>query len=146
MAVKKEPINIVYLQYIMERQGWSNKALAEEIGVDKTTLFNWKKGKNQPTTENVNKLAKALRVDRQVLLDDDAAFAQKFLRKIVYETCSQPVVPVEPKVLLQILKALGILDTSEKLIVQMEPPTEAEKQRIGLMNETTKGHNNSDTK
>lgn len=146
MSSKIVPVNIVRLEYLMEKKGWKNHILADKMNVDRGTIVNWKKGHSQPTLENLNKLAHVLGVDKQYLLDDDAQIAQKYLRKTVYATVDAGVQPAEVTTLLQILKALAIISVQdEKIIVQQMPPTEAETQRLGIMNATSKGNDTSDT-
>ena len=146
MASKIIPINIVRLEYLMEKKGWTVSALAKEMDCNAGTIINWKKGHNQPTLENLNKLAFILGVDKQYLLDDDAQIAQKHLRKVVYATVDAGIHPVEMTTLLQILKALAIISVQdEKIIVQQMPPTEAETQRLGILNATSKGNDTSNT-
>jgi transcriptional regulator with XRE-family HTH domain len=45
---------------------WSTEALANRVGVSKSTLIRWELGRNAPTSANVADLAEALDVPRAV--------------------------------------------------------------------------------
>ena len=53
-----------------ELKGWSKAQLAEKSGLSQTYIGELEAGKKQPTVRTVNKLAKALGVTVEALIDD----------------------------------------------------------------------------
>ena len=52
---------------IRKDRGFSQKRLAEILGVDRKTLWAWEKGYALPYDDNIKKLADALEVDEEAL-------------------------------------------------------------------------------
>jgi DNA-binding Xre family transcriptional regulator len=44
----------------LTRKGWSLYKLAEELGINKPTVYGWQKGHAQPNTRNMDKLCSVL--------------------------------------------------------------------------------------
>ena len=137
--MSKVPINCVYLQYLMEKKGWTSRSLAKEVGVTSATLSGWMRGAYQPHPRNLVKLARVLNVDKHSLLADDAKIAHSHLRKVVYKTVEEEIRAVEIPTLLQILRTLGLDIVVDNQTGPTEPveQTEAEKQALELLNAPT---------
>ena len=45
-----------------EERGWSQHELAVKLGVTATTIYNWERGKNEPTASTFRRLAEVLGV------------------------------------------------------------------------------------
>jgi transcriptional regulator with XRE-family HTH domain len=58
-----------WLQRQMDRRQWTRAELARQTGVSATSISDWANGKKLPDAESADKLAEALRVDRDVVLD-----------------------------------------------------------------------------
>lgn len=58
------------LQHYREQRNWSQTRLAEKSGVSQTYISELEAGKKQPTIPIIKKLAAALGVTVQELLDD----------------------------------------------------------------------------
>lgn len=60
------------LKRIRKTQNLSQRELAKRIGVANTSYFAWEQGTSKPKQANLDKLAQALRVTTDVLLEDQA--------------------------------------------------------------------------
>jgi len=52
------------------KKGKDVKWLADEMGVTTQTVYAWKLGKTKPKTRHMQKMAKVLRLDIDVVIDD----------------------------------------------------------------------------
>lgn len=43
-------------------RGWSQQRLADEVGKQQTTISSWERGRTEPTRDDVNRIAEALRL------------------------------------------------------------------------------------
>ena len=57
--------------YYRDKKGWTQKALAERMGITPTRLNYWEKDKREPDVKMLNLLCRTLEVDPKVLLSDD---------------------------------------------------------------------------
>lgn len=62
-------LNIRKLQIAMARKQLSSKKLAEETGFTHNTICNYVAGRFSPSPDRIGKLAKALEVDPETLID-----------------------------------------------------------------------------
>ena len=131
------PLNCAYLEYLMEKQNWSGIALAEAVGVSEITIMNWKNGKTQPTSDNLNKLAEHFGVDKSVLTQTDAQISQGFLRKTLIASVQKHAEAVDVDTMIKIMKTLGLnIVATQKVEVDIKEdlkPTEVEDQALRLL-------------
>ena len=57
--------------YYRDKKGWTQKALAECMGITPTRLNYWEKDKREPDVKMLNLLCRTLEVDPKVLLSDE---------------------------------------------------------------------------
>ena len=57
--------------YYRDKKGWTQKALAERMGITPTRLNYWEKDKREPDVKMLNLLCRTLEVDPKVLLSDE---------------------------------------------------------------------------
>lgn len=57
--------------YYRDKKGWTQKALAERMGITPTRLNYWEKDKREPDVKMLNILCRTLEVDPKVLLSDE---------------------------------------------------------------------------
>lgn len=57
--------------YYRDKKGWTQRALAERMGVTPTRLNYWEKDKREPDVKMLNLLCRTLEVDPKVLLSDE---------------------------------------------------------------------------
>jgi transcriptional regulator with XRE-family HTH domain len=58
------------VKQLRKRKGYSQKELADRVGVDDRTIRNWEKGDNKPRSEQYRLLAQALECDASYLIED----------------------------------------------------------------------------
>ena len=58
--------------YYRDKKGWTQKALAERMGITPTRLNYWEKDKREPDLKMLNLLCRTLEVDPKILLSDEA--------------------------------------------------------------------------
>lgn len=46
------------------------KTFAKDLGVTTQTIYSWKSGKSKPTTANMHKMAKILKINIDTIIDD----------------------------------------------------------------------------
>ena len=118
----------------MKEQEWSNQELAAKLGVNKTTVNNWRRGNNSISQANLHKLSDLLQVDRQTLLETDAQIAQEILRETIYATRDQPIEPVPVNKLIPIMEALGLtIKVEQNIVVGIEDNREMTQAERGVM-------------
>lgn len=61
------------LKRLRQAQNLSQRELAKQLGVANTSYFAWEQGKTKPKQENLEKLARLLKVTPEVLLKDDSS-------------------------------------------------------------------------
>lgn len=61
------------LKRLRQAQNLSQREIAKQLGVANTSYFAWEQGKTRPKQENLEKLARLLKVTPEVLLKDDSA-------------------------------------------------------------------------
>ena len=57
--------------YYRDKKGWTQKALAQRMGITPTRLNYWEKDKREPDVKMLNLLCRTLEVDPKVLLSDE---------------------------------------------------------------------------
>lgn len=57
--------------YYRDKKGWTQKALAERMGITQTRLNYWEKDKREPDVKMLNLLCRTLEVDLKILLSDE---------------------------------------------------------------------------
>lgn len=57
--------------YYRDKNGWTQKALAERMGITPTRLNYWEKDKREPDVKMLNLLCRTLEVDPKILLSDE---------------------------------------------------------------------------
>lgn len=57
--------------YYRDKKGWTQKALAERMGITPTRLNYWEKDKREPDVKMLNLLCRTLEVDPKILLSDE---------------------------------------------------------------------------
>ena len=57
--------------YYRDKNGWTQKALAERMGITPTRLNYWEKDKRETDVKMLNLLCRTLEVDPKVLLSDE---------------------------------------------------------------------------
>lgn len=57
--------------YYRDKKGWTQKALAERMGITPTRLNYWEKDKREPDVKMLNLLCRTLVVDPKILLSDE---------------------------------------------------------------------------
>lgn len=57
--------------YYRDKKGWTQKALAERMGITPTRLNYWEKDKREPDVKMPNLLCRTLEVDPKILLSDE---------------------------------------------------------------------------
>lgn len=67
------------LVYARKKKGLNQKQLAELIGVRRTRLCSWEKGRRDPTASMIQKIVKALEVSEDWLMGNDDHFSMKNL-------------------------------------------------------------------
>lgn len=63
------------IKHLLLEQGLSQSDLANKIGVHRQVLTNWLNGTRNPKIENLKKIAKALNISVEDLLDDNKNFS-----------------------------------------------------------------------
>jgi len=58
------------LKQLRKQNGYSQKELADRIGVEDRTIRNWEKGETKPGIEESSKIARILNCDVSYLIDD----------------------------------------------------------------------------
>ena len=61
------------LKRLRQAQNLSQRELAKRLGVANTSYFAWEQGKTRPKQENMEKLARLLKVTPEVLLKDESS-------------------------------------------------------------------------
>ena len=61
------------LKRLRQAQNLSQRELAKRLGVANTSYFAWEQGKTRPKQENMEKLARILKVTPEVLLKDESS-------------------------------------------------------------------------
>lgn len=77
VIIKREGFNVKFgekIKEIRERRGFSQKEVAEKIGVACSTYSLYESGKREPDVEKIKKIAKALEVSGDDLLDIDISY------------------------------------------------------------------------
>ena len=134
------PLNCAYLEYLMEKQNWSGIALAEAVGVSEITIMNWKNGKTQPTSDNLNKLAEHFGVDKSVLTQTDAQISQGFLRKTLIASVQKHAEAVDIDTMLRIMKTLGLnIVATQKVEVELPQKRELSETEMDIMEKISNG-------
>lgn len=59
------------MKRVREKKGYSVRSLADEIGVNYSSISLWENGKRKPRNENATKLEKLLGMPLQELLKED---------------------------------------------------------------------------
>lgn len=57
--------------YYRDKKGWTQKALAERMGITKTRLNYWEKDKRESDVKMLNLLCRTLEVDPKIILSDE---------------------------------------------------------------------------
>lgn len=52
------------------KQGKDVKTFAKDVGVSTQTIYSWKSGKSIPKTLHIHKIAKILKMDINIIIDD----------------------------------------------------------------------------
>ncbi len=72
------------LQELRERLGYSQDKLAQELGVTKSTVFEWEKGENQfLSDDNVEQLSRKFKIDKNYFDKEDASLSSVFTSKLL---------------------------------------------------------------
>jgi transcriptional regulator with XRE-family HTH domain len=69
MSVRQEAAKLKYLKYYREKIGFSQKKLAQMLGVDENTIWRWEKNKSNPPSGIVIKAAESLGISVDELLN-----------------------------------------------------------------------------
>ena len=74
------------VKQLRKQKGYSQKELADRVGVDDRTIRNWEKGGTNPGIEESGKLARILECDISYLIDDpDKQNIEKQVEKIKHD-------------------------------------------------------------
>ena len=142
MKIKGIPINCVFLDFLMKENNITNAIVAKATGVSIATVSNWRRGAASPTPRNLILLARALKVDRHILLEDDIQKAQSQYRQTLYKSWLEDgIEAVDKNMQLQIMKILGLnappqAQKHEIEVKESKPLTEAEQQVADLIHGT----------
>lgn len=61
------------LRLLRERNGWSQRHLAELLGTSAPVIVHWEKGRQSPTLDTVTKLCLVFKVTPNVMLGEETA-------------------------------------------------------------------------